>query len=159
MANKYIVPVYKTVFSEDFDYSIFDKRMQMQKTIYLLEQMGVSIGDYGFTWYKHGPYSQQLLDDMYQESGSHVKQPNYTTRATQALHKLKDEFNKARNYGFPYSMASWVECIASLHYLKANILPPHTSKENVLRELVERKPHLSNKQANELAYSFVLTIV
>ena len=69
MANRYLLPVYKILYGHNFSYSDFDQRMEMQKAVYLLQDMGVPIGDYGFRWYLHGPYSQSLQDDMHYESG------------------------------------------------------------------------------------------
>ena len=62
MANKFLLPVYKKVFGESFSYGRFEDRLKMQKMVYLLQEEGVNIGHYGFEWYKHGPYSQVLLD-------------------------------------------------------------------------------------------------
>ena len=53
MANRYLLPVYKILYGRNFSYSDFDQRMEMQKAVYLLQDMGVPIGDYGFRWYLH----------------------------------------------------------------------------------------------------------
>src|SRR5205807_10531285 len=42
----------------------FEKRLEFQKTIYLLQEAGADLG-YQFGWYKHGPYSSSLADDAY----------------------------------------------------------------------------------------------
>src|SRR2546427_10402792 len=42
----------------------FEKRLEFQKTIYLLQEAGAHLG-YQFGWYKHGPYSSSLADDAY----------------------------------------------------------------------------------------------
>ena len=94
---------------------------------------------------------------MHQENGTRTIKLDYTPRAAQALDKLENEFAKAKSE-VSYDMTAWVECIASLHYLKANVLPHSASKERILRELTVRKPHLNDAQANELAYDFILTI-
>ena len=69
MANRSLLPVYKMLYGRNFHYVNFDQRLEMQKAVYLLQDMGVPIGDYGFRWYQHGPYSQNLQDDMYYEDG------------------------------------------------------------------------------------------
>ncbi len=69
MANRSLLPVYKMLYGRNFYYGNFDQRLEMQKAVYLLQDMGVPIGDYGFRWYQHGPYSQNLQDDMYYEDG------------------------------------------------------------------------------------------
>ena len=64
MANSFIRPLYRKIYDEEFDYGSFEKRMKMQSCIYLLQQFGLNVGDYDFSWYIHGPYSLQLQDDM-----------------------------------------------------------------------------------------------
>ena len=44
--------------------SSIEKRLQLQKIIYLMQTKGLNLG-YAFNWYKHGPYSQNLADDAY----------------------------------------------------------------------------------------------
>jgi hypothetical protein len=36
--------------------------------IYLLQESGTSLGDYGFLWYKYGLYCQALTNDMLEEN-------------------------------------------------------------------------------------------
>lgn len=56
--------LYRRLYDEEFLYSKYSHRMKMQKGVYLLQEMGVPVGEYGFTWYKYGPYSQSLDEDM-----------------------------------------------------------------------------------------------
>ena len=46
MANKYLLPVFNEIYGENFSYADFNQRMEMQKAIYLLQDMGVPVGDY-----------------------------------------------------------------------------------------------------------------
>ena len=39
-----------------------ENRLMIQKTIYLLQAYGMKLG-YGFSWYKYGPYSQEITKD------------------------------------------------------------------------------------------------
>ena len=48
MANRSLLPVYKMLYGRNFHYVNFDQRLEMQKAVYLLQDMGVPIGDYGF---------------------------------------------------------------------------------------------------------------
>lgn len=41
-----------------------EERLKLQKTIYLLQTYGLRLG-YGFSWYRYGPYSQDLVYDAY----------------------------------------------------------------------------------------------
>jgi len=43
-----------------------DERVRLQKILYLLQSFGIVKLGYGFSWYKHGPYSQDLVYDAYE---------------------------------------------------------------------------------------------
>jgi uncharacterized protein YwgA len=49
----------------------FDQRLTLQKTIYLIQQLGVPLG-YHFSWYLRGPYSSELTSDAYANLDSEV---------------------------------------------------------------------------------------
>lgn len=48
----------------EVDMSEFDKRLVLQKTVYLLQEAGVHLG-YPYRWYLRGPYSPALADDLF----------------------------------------------------------------------------------------------
>lgn len=157
MANKFLLPTYKKVFGQSFSYGCFDDRLKMQKMVYLLQEQGVNIGHYGFDWYKHGPYSQVLLDDMYIEAGSVCVELKYTPEAEQRIERLKTIFFDEEAEEI-YGMKNWTECLASIHFLKNKELGSNTSEEEVLRVLIQRKPHLNNSSLNRKAYGLVDTL-
>lgn len=158
MANKYLLPVYSYVYDEPFSYNYFDKRLKMQKAIYLLQEMGVPVSDYGFSWYKHGPYSQALLDDAYMANASNSLSnlDALSSDNRRAIEDLKDMMRAPM--GSKYSTTDWSECLASLHYLRKNVLSRSSSDDDVLKALVKRKPHLSDTNANQLALERVQSI-
>lgn len=153
MANRYLLPVYKLLYERDFSYSDFDQRMEMQKAVYLLQDMGVPIGDYGFRWYLHGPYSQSLQDDMHYESGRPVTALTLSKEYSENIARLHDVIHSKERMN--YSVSSWVECLASLHYLRENLLCFDASEEDVVHELEKRKPHLKEHRTNISAYRLV----
>lgn len=154
MANKFLKPVYQKVFDQPFSYGIFEDRLMMQKMVYLLQEEGVNIGHYGFEWYKHGPYSQALLDDMYAEDRTESVALNYTADAEERVNKLKMMFNdEEAKQG--YGMKNWTECLASIHFLRKKELGSNTSEERVLQVLKGRKPHLDNDSLNKKAYKAI----
>ena len=81
MANVLLAPIYKDVYGEQFSSGNFSDRMKMQKLIYLLQEAGISIGDYNFHWYKHGPYSQQLQNDILVTNGNFDRDIRYSETA------------------------------------------------------------------------------
>jgi uncharacterized protein YwgA len=66
--NKHIRNVYKSIFNENFNPALPDNRLKMQSMVYLLQESGTSLGDYGFLWYECGLYCQALTDDMLEEN-------------------------------------------------------------------------------------------
>ena len=61
MANKYLLPIFKRLYGRDFSYGNFDQRLEMQKAVYLLQDMGVPVGDYGFRSVSYTHLSPGLL--------------------------------------------------------------------------------------------------
>lgn len=153
MANRYLLPVYKALYDCDFRYGNFSQRLEMQKAIYLLQDMGVPVGDYGFRWYQHGPYSQSLQDDMYYESGRRCEQVFLSREHAESIRRLREAI-KARNTA-KYDDSEWIECLASLHYLRENLLSFNATEDDVVAALERRKPHLNDHNANITAYRHV----
>lgn len=136
--------IYREVYQEPFDWDNFDNRKKLQKAVYLLENMGVNIGDYSFSWNKYGPYSLSLDCDAQRVAEIAEKEFTFSQFA-------RDCFAKVREYSLEassYECVEWMECIASLHYLK-NVYKIRPGK--LLIELQTRKPHLSNEEDNRRA--------
>lgn len=153
MANRSLLPVYKKLYDRDFSYGNFDQRLEMQKAVYLLQDMGVPVGDYGFRWYQHGPYSQNLQDDMYYEDGHTCVELQLSKEHAARIDQLRSVINSTSRG--EYSISCWVECLASLHYLRENVLTFGATEADVVSELEKRKPHLSNHTTNLAAYHLV----
>lgn len=149
--NSYILPVYKSVFGEDFDHNTFNCRLKMQKMVYLLQELGTSLGNYGFRWYKHGPYSQSLLDDMYFATPN---EPIIFSEDSESNIKKLTEMMKDMH---GYEQHEWAECLASLLYLKKYILSSSADSDEIIQTLVNRKPHLNNSEANKAAYDLIVS--
>lgn len=148
--------VYNEVFGRSMDYNSFDDRLNIQKTIYILQKMGLDFNEYGYSWYKHGPYSQSVQDDAYQTL--HINSNDYTFEFTEvaknSLSLLKSFIE--RNPG-AYSNSAWLEAIASLHYLRTYFFPGDNDI-TLVENLKERKPHLNDEASNLLAIELVKEI-
>ena len=148
MANDLLKPVFKKIFDKDFDAYSFEDRLEMQKSIYLLQDMGISVGDYRFMWYKHGPYSQTLQNDILNIKNTSDVYIKFSADAEKVIAALKAViFKKDINY----NPSQWIECLGSLKYIKDNILPSTFGDEKVLEELRKRKPHLNHDEENKIA--------
>lgn len=152
MNTAYLKPAYQKIYHEDFSYSSFEQRMKMQKAVYLLQEMGVPVGDYAFFWYKHGPYSQDLQEAMHavdhQHSSTNI---TFSSDMDSALVRLSEVLNREVSYKLP----QWAECLASLHYLRSNVFSASSNPEEIVAELKRRKPHLDDDQLNLEALKLV----
>lgn len=144
MANYYLKMIYFYIFEEAFTNS-FKNRIKMQKIIYLLQCLGVSVGDYGFMWYKHGLFSQTLQSDILGLCDIKEKQIIFSDEEKSILDKVKMTIN---NTNKKYSTSEWLECLGSIHYIKENILSTSASEEEILSELKVLKPHLDKNDGN-----------
>lgn len=149
MAKEFLKPIYRDVYGDTFDFASFDSRMEMQKLVYILQEAGVTIGDYDFTWYKYGPYSQGLQNDILVISTVNDIVVRYSDYAAKVIERVRSVFSGIDTS--PYGRNSWVECIASLQYLKSNILHIGASDDELLDELIARKSHLNNRNKNREA--------
>lgn len=61
-----------------------EDRLRLQKTIYLLQVFGLRIG-YGFSWYRYGPYSQELVYDAYKVLSPDSPERTKYVRETRSL--------------------------------------------------------------------------
>lgn len=143
--------IYRKVYDESFDYSNLDNRIKLQKAVYFLENMGIHVGDYSFSWNKYGPYSLGLDSDAQKCNLQTEKEIIFSDIAENGFERIK-EFIKQQ---ISYECVQWLECIASLHYLK-NVL--RYDEKDLLAQLRKRKPYLSNKEANEKALSIMKEI-
>ena len=148
MANYLLKPVFENIFGKKFQPDVFEDRLEMQKAIYLLQNMGISVGDYRFIWYKHGPYSQTLQNDILSSKNETNVYIDFSSDAKREMSSLKKAIFKD---GLEYNTCQWVECLGSLQYIKDSILPSSVSDENIIDELISRKPHLNNRKDNEIA--------
>ena len=156
MANYLLKPVFKSIFGRDFQPDVFEDRLEMQKAVYFLQNMGISVGDYRFMWYKHGPYSQTLQNDILNLQGVDDIDINFSADAKREIETLKNAIFKE---GIEYNECQWVECLGSLHYIKENLLSSSVDEEAILNELKNRKPHLSIDKDNKIALQTLKELV
>lgn len=150
MANYLLKPVFRSVFNKEFQPELFEDRLEMQKVIYLLQNRGISVGNYNFMWYKHGPYSQTLQNDIWDLYGTDDidVDVDFSVDAKREICALKKAVFKACTQ---YDLCQWVECLGSLQYIKENILPSSADDASIIDELKQRKPHLNVDRDNEVA--------
>lgn len=148
----YLKAIYKRIYTNTFAYSKFEDRKELQKAIYLLENMGVDVGDYSFTWDSYGPYSLSLDCEASQiPDEAEDLQFQFSPFAEECFSRVK----KIAEEKTSYDRTTWMECVASMYYLK-NIF--RYADENLISELKKRKPYLKDDIANGAALEVAKTI-
>lgn len=138
--------IYKETNQYDFDYASKDDRVILQKTVYLLMNMGIYVGDYSFEWGKYGPYSLALDIDAFKYGSVDSKEGVlFSEIALAKMRKIGEYIKEGQEKYKDYSRRYWLESIASLHYLKYIL---RVKDSEILTELQIRKDYLSNAVAN-----------
>lgn len=155
MGNYFLKPVFKELLDRNFNATSFDDRLEMQKIVYLLQNLGISIGNYSFMWYKHGPYSQTLQNDILNINNTPDKNIIFSDDAKIAFTDLKNAIFLNDESVSNYSLKDWLECLGSVCYLKDNLIPLNTSDDDLLKELEHVKPHLNSQIGNRNAIEVI----
>ena len=108
-------------------------RLILQKTIYLLQAHGLQLG-YGFSWYKYGPYSQDLVQDAYAVLRSEeYKFKNETSSWNFSPNSLQ-EFEKFKGIcGDLLGDAASLELLASVDFVKQTWCPKASKQEFITK--------------------------
>jgi len=124
----------------------FDKRLEVQKAVYLLQESGADLG-YHFSWYLRGPYSPSLADDAYSLLGPQMK---HSRKEPQSVgRETKEKFQSLMNIIKRKSPTTkdesrWLEILSSVHYVMKHSYPrPKTAEDGIdyiLRLKGERFP-------------------
>ncbi|CAG0988676.1 MAG: hypothetical protein MPEBLZ_00162 [Candidatus Methanoperedens nitroreducens] len=121
--------------------SQFDRRIQYQKIIYLLQSSGISLG-YGFNWYIKGPYSSPLAHVLYEiDDAVYEENKNLVFIDNERIVK---ELNDFRNkLGDDINNVNYLEVLASLHYINKANFSGKGRFPDLRRRLLEAKPVLN----------------
>lgn len=121
--------IYQTIFNGNFNKENEKHRKCLQYTIYLIENMDVIVGDYGFFLYKGEVYSQTLQNDILR-IGNKQESINFSNKSIEVLNKLKEYYDIAINNKI--NVEDLFKNISSVYYLKnRNFM----DNENILQKL------------------------
>lgn len=140
--------IYHEIYNEKFDYEKLSDRIKMQKSIYVLENMGISVGDYSFSWNKYGPYSLQLDSDAKRSISEKEHNIIFSQEANDVFARIKDLISQS----VEYSVENWMECVTSLHFLRCIM---KCDDDCIIDELIRRKPYLDSIDANKKALEII----
>jgi hypothetical protein len=121
----------------------FADRIRIQKVVYLLKQFGAGL-NFGYTWYKHGPYSPSLTRTLYDPAPQDLR-----NRRELNADELRI-VSETRNFlGSDFYSADSMELIASLIYLiKHAPAEGFDTRAKIVHLLTEQKPQYSVEQVN-----------
>jgi uncharacterized protein YwgA len=113
----------------------FNKRLVLQKTIYLLQSFDLYLG-YKFSWYIHGPYCTELTRDGY-----NIPEIDDDTQITVfSSHEDENRFSQFLDFlGENKNNPDWLEIIASIRFLKE--INPQMEKEKILDIVVNKQEY------------------
>ena len=124
------------------DPSNFDARLVFQKQIYLLQELGLQLGNtYG--WYIHGPYSSEAASDGFQlvSVQDRVKHlPELSKDDLQSLKTFEKLFSESKETFKRKDEAYILELLGSLHFLVKYGYPRPTDKKTALKRFFKLKP-------------------
>lgn len=132
----------------------FDKRLVLQKEIYLLQTFGMDLG-YRYNWYHRGPYCPDLASDAYDISDNIVEYRNLCTAleltpdAIRTINSYKGWLLQAKPNNVEFT--SWVELLSSIHYLQHYSYMDSKDKRNIIRFILDKKCWYKEEQA---AYAY-----
>jgi uncharacterized protein YwgA len=126
-----------------FDINTFEGRLVLQKTIYLLQSLGMYLG-YKFSWYIHGPYSPDLTKDAFK------LEPIYRNIPTVKFqdHKIEETLTAFNRFiGDRKKDADWLEQLACTHFLKA--LYPDSDEKTIIKNVMVHESHFTKEQCQQ----------
>jgi uncharacterized protein YwgA len=127
----------------DFDLETLDSRIIFQKTIYLLQRAGLSLG-YTFSWYIFGPYCSQLAKEGFEiKEGTLICSEQESELDLVPFDKLK-ELIKGHEKD-----SDWYELLASIDFLKTT---RRMSKPEIFSDLKKKKGYLGDETKFEEAW-------
>lgn len=120
-----------------------EDRKRVQKAVYLVQQIGLDLG-YQYGWYVMGPYSAALTRDYYELAASleDGEEDFATVELRGPVRERIDQVKPLMKVPADCSLdqPSWLELIASVHYLQKI---RGLSAEAADRELEKLKPDLA----------------
>jgi len=119
----------------------FNERLMLQKKVYLLQQLGLHLGN-SYGWYLRGPYSRDVTNDGFyletiQDKIGEVKQL-LSEEEILVTQKLQGLINDARK-NISENESGNLELLASLHFVLKYGYPKPSSKKMAIAQLTQQK--------------------
>ena len=127
----------------NFDINTFEGRLVLQKTVYLLQSLGLYFG-YKFSWYVHGPYSPELTREAFKIYPFFNEIPRAKFAKPQTEKRFQDYLHFI---GEKRNDADWLEQLACIHFLSS--LNPSAGRDDIINAVLNHEHHFSKKQCEE----------
>jgi uncharacterized protein YwgA len=138
----------------------FKSRLILQKETYLLQEMGLHLGNtYG--WYLYGPYSRDVASDGFQlvsiQDSTDVLTP-LSKADKNCVKNLKELIAEARQTFSKNDDEYCLELLASLHFVLKHDYPRPKNENRALKQFLKLKPKFSRdaKEASRLLKEYNL---
>lgn len=125
----------------------FNGRLLFQKTVYLLQEMGLHFG-YSYGWYIRGPYSPAVADTGFDiqliQNHHDVAIPILTNMENLVTENFRRMLHEARTIARDLSDYELLELLASLHFIINYSYPRPQSHHEAIARLTRIKPNFSD---------------
>ena len=147
--SKLITGLFQEVFERPYSPSDTDDKIMIQKNTYLLERLGLDMGDFWFMWDAFGPYSLELKNVISDEMKDGEDRIVFSEFAKAQIKSVQDILKKGHEV--KQDPRDWLEIICSLHFLKNYVI----AGGDVVSELEKRKPRFSDRTITSCALNIV----
>jgi len=137
-----------------------EDRLKLQKTIYLLEAYGMQLG-YGFSWYKYGPYSQDLVRDAYTVLRSEKNVYENATSSWRFSETTEGKIGEFKNnYASVLDDLQQLELVASVDFVCSTWQPDFKNEDDFVGIFKNHKTEYLDKTKiddDEIKKAFVIS--
>jgi len=131
--REYLPRAFELLFGREFNYEELRDRRMMQEVMLIAQCRGVSIGEYSWSRYKVGMYSQGLQDDLYENSKGVEKKKHLPEEWVMTLGCIRGILRWGEK---KYGLDEWARCLSDMWLVYGRQCSP-IRKEKVVKEVKE----------------------
>ena len=124
----------------DINMSTFDGRLEVQKTTYLIQEMGYNLG-YNYHWYLRGPYCSEVADAAFEISRNKQEYDHLQSSLKSDIQEDVESKFKKFNDEKPELLTEidWYELLASTTYIAHNLGKDDDKDDKIVEQLLDKK--------------------
>jgi uncharacterized protein YwgA len=146
-----LLAVFKEM-NKKINMSDFDDRLIFQKKTYLLQELGLKLGN-SYGWYLRGPYSRDAANDGFQLQiiQNHVEGiASLSSPEKESVEKLQAITLEAQKMFRGKNEAYLFEMLASLHFVAKHGYPRPKNERDALKRFSKLKPQFAGNAKEAL---------